>query len=139
MNLALLGAGAFGAVIGWNVYFVNRYRKADVQLTDLASLVGIIGGGAVLALFPAGTELFGAYGMGLAIGFFLYFLMLLLFVLGSPNFSLEWFLDGRRMEPGTNVLVSEPFMGPRPMEDRVMTEDALNNEHRVEPVRVRVR
>jgi hypothetical protein len=65
----LLGAAAFGFVLRWNVYFVNRYRTDQIALSNLASLVGVIGGAAVLALFPAGTRLFGAYGIGLALGF----------------------------------------------------------------------
>jgi hypothetical protein len=101
--LQLLGAGAFGALIGWYVYYINRYRKADVQLGDIVTLLGAIGGSAVLALFDKKTDLFGAYGIGLFVGFFGYFLMLLLFVLISwrktGNFTLEWFLDGRRKDP----------------------------------------
>jgi hypothetical protein len=65
--------------------------------------VGAIGGGAVLGLFEKKTDLFGAYGIGLFVGFFGYFLMLLLFVLISwrltGSFNLEWFLDGRRKDP----------------------------------------
>ena len=54
-----LGAGAFGAVIGWYVYYINRWRKDDVQLSDIVTLIGAIGGAAVLALFPAKTDLSG--------------------------------------------------------------------------------
>ncbi|WP_158942124.1 hypothetical protein [Granulicella sp. S190] len=94
--LQLLGAGGFGAIIGWYVYYINRYRRGDVQLTDLVTLVGVLGGGAVLALFPARTDLFGAYGIGLFAGFFGYFLILVILVANSYNFTFEWFLDGRR-------------------------------------------
>lgn len=90
------GAFGFGALIGWFVYFVNRYRSAGVQLSDVAGLVGVIGGGAVLTLFPEQTDLFGWYGVGLAVGFFGYFLVLVALVLRSPQFDLDWFLDGRR-------------------------------------------
>ena len=74
--LQLLGAGCFGAVIGWYLFFLNRYRAGDVGLGDLVTVVGAIGGAAILALFPAESDLFGAYGIGLAIGFFGYFLVL---------------------------------------------------------------
>jgi hypothetical protein len=63
------------------------------------SLIGIIGGGTVLSLFDAGTEQFGAYALGLFIGFFAYFGSLLILVGVSPNFTMEWFLDGRRKDP----------------------------------------
>lgn len=95
-GLQLWGAGGFGFLIGWYVYYINRHRKADVQLSDLVTLIGVIGGGAVLALFPARTDLFGAYGLGLFIGFFLYFIVLIVLVGFSKNFTLDWFLDGRR-------------------------------------------
>ena len=32
--LQLWGAGLFGLLIGWYVYYINRYRKGDVQLND---------------------------------------------------------------------------------------------------------
>jgi hypothetical protein len=94
--LQLWGAFAFGLVIGWFTYFVNRYRTGEVQLSDVLTLVGAIGGGAVLTLFQEGTDLFGAYGIGLAVGFFSYLLVLIVLVARSPNFTGEWFLDGRR-------------------------------------------
>jgi hypothetical protein len=95
-RLQIAGAMSFGIVIGWYVYYINRYRKADVQLSDVVTLVGAVGGGAILALFPAKTDLFGAYGLGLGIGFFSYFVVLLLFVAASKRFGIEFFLDGRR-------------------------------------------
>lgn len=94
-TLQLIGAGAFGAVIGWYVYYINRWRKDDVQLSDIVTLVGAIGGGAVLALFPAKSDLFGAYGIGLAAGFFLYFMVLVLMVKKADGFTAAWFIDGR--------------------------------------------
>jgi hypothetical protein len=106
-QLQLWGAFCFGLIIGWYVYYINRYRKADVQLSDLVSLVAIIGGGAILALFPAKSDLFGAYGVGLAVGFFAYFTFLLLFVAISRNFNVDWFLDGRRIWPQAGYSIPE--------------------------------
>ena len=94
-TLQKIGAGAFGAVVGWYVYYINRWRKDDVQLSDIVTLIGAIGGAAVLALFPEKTDLFGAYGIGLASGFFLYFFILVILVNKAPGFSSAWFLDGR--------------------------------------------
>ena len=99
MDWQIVGALAFGLVLGWNVYFVNRYRRGDISFGDLATLLGVVGGGAVLALFPRSTDLFGAYGLGLGIGFFFYFATLLAMVKVSPNFDTDWFLDGRRKNP----------------------------------------
>ncbi len=94
-TIQLVGAGAFGAVVGWYVYYINRWRKDDVQLSDIVTLLGAIGGAAVLALFPAKSDLFGAYGIGLAAGFFLYFFILVVLVNKAPGFTSAWFLDGR--------------------------------------------
>jgi hypothetical protein len=107
MNVQLFGAGCFGAIIGWYVYYINRYRKSDIQLGDLVTVIGVIGGTAVLALFPAGTALFGAYGIGLAIGFFGYFFVLIILVGVSGNFDADWFLDGRRKLPDGTVFVPQ--------------------------------
>lgn len=93
--ILLIGSGCFGAILGWLIYYTNRYRKGAPQFSDLVTIVGIIGGGAVLKLFPAGTDIFGAYGIGLAIGFFLYFITLIIFV-NVTKFPYAWFLDGRR-------------------------------------------
>lgn len=105
-QMQLLGAGGFGVVIGWMMYFINRYRKANVELTDLATIIGIVGGGAILAIFPARTDLFGAFGIGLFLGFFSYFLALIIMVAISPYFGVEWFLDGRRTMPTGEVQIA---------------------------------
>jgi hypothetical protein len=103
--IQLVGAGAFGVIIGWYVYYINRYRKGDVQFSDLTTLVGILGGGVVLSIFKKETDLFGAYGIGLAIGFFGYFLTLLGMVRKSGNFNVDWFLDGRRKAPQPDEII----------------------------------
>jgi hypothetical protein len=96
-GLAQYGAFGFGLVLGWFLYFVNRYRKDDVALTDLTTVIGAVGGAAVTALFGEGkADLFGAYGLGLAVGFFAYFLVLIALVANSANFNSDFFLDGRR-------------------------------------------
>lgn len=97
--LSMVGAGSFGVIIGWFVYYINRHRTDAVRFHDIAGLIGAVGGGAVLALFPAGSEMFGAYGIGLFIGFFGYFLVLAVLVQRSSNFDRDYFIDGRRTEP----------------------------------------
>lgn len=97
--IQLVGAGCFGTLIGWYVYYINRYRKSEIQLKDLGSLIGILGGATILKLFPSSNDLFGAYGIGLAAGFFGYFCILIIFVSKSEEFGVEWFLDGRRKNP----------------------------------------
>ncbi len=111
-SIQLIGAGAFGAIIGWYVYYINRYRKADVQLSDLVTVIGIIGGGSVLALFPSQTDLFGAYGIGLFIGFFAYLLTLVALVNSSPNFDADFCLDGRRKKLPDDWYIPGTIQGP---------------------------
>ena len=115
-DLQKYGAFAFGLVLGWYLYFLNRYRK-EISLGDLTTVVGAIGGGAVLALVPAKSDLFGAYGIGLAVGFFTYFVFLVVMVMASKSFNLEWFLDGRRKGPdgtvGYGAEVRKPDAGPQ--------------------------
>lgn len=98
-QLQLWGAGCFGGLIGWLLYGFNRQRRDQPSINDIVTVLAAIGGTAVLALFPARTDLFGAYGIGLAIGFVAYFLMLVLMVGFSDNFNIDWFLDGRRRKP----------------------------------------
>jgi hypothetical protein len=110
----MLGAGGFGFLIGWYVYFINRHRKGDVQMSDLVTLIGVVGGGSITALFPQATDLFGAYGIGLFAGFFMYFIVLVVLVRQSPNFTSDWFLDGRRRMPDEGFIIPE---GSRPAMD----------------------
>ncbi|HJT15613.1 MAG TPA: hypothetical protein VJ790_23525 [Dongiaceae bacterium] len=105
MSLGEMGAMSFGLVIGWFLYLINRYRKGDVQFGDITTVVGAVGGAAVTRLFSEGGELFGAYGLGLAIGFFSYFIILLLMVAGSKNFNVDFFLDGRRRQLAKDEMI----------------------------------
>lgn len=65
------GALCFGLVIGFVTYRTLRHKK-DSGISDIAAVIGAVGGGAVLILFPAGTVRFDQYAIGLAIGFFGY-------------------------------------------------------------------
>jgi hypothetical protein len=96
--LQIFGAFFFGMLLGWYLYYINRYRKEEIKLNDLITLIGALGGATVLALFPAKSDLFGAYGIGLAIGFFGYFAVLVICVhFSGGKFNSTWFLDGRKM------------------------------------------
>src|SRR5215212_9418357 len=111
--IGLLGAAAFGALIGWYVYYINRYRKSDVQFSDLTTVIGILGGAVVLSLFPSETSLFGAYGIGLFVGFFGYFASLLLLIRSSDNFNADFLLDGRRrILDGSGFYIPGDFVRP---------------------------
>lgn len=121
-TIQLLGAAGFGAIIGWYVYYINRHRKSDVQFSDLTTVIGIIGGGGVISLFPTGTDLFGAYGIGLFLGFFGYYVSLLILVNISPDFSASWFLDGRKNKVDEKTQVIS--MGPPAMDSDIALDDS---------------
>lgn len=118
VDITYFGAAGFGAIIGWLVYYINRYRKSDVQFSDLTTIVGIVGGAGVTSLFGDGDKaLFGAYGMGLFTGFFAYFLALVVMVRHSGGiFGVTWFLDGRRK----TLLADEAIQGELPVGNRPM-------------------
>ena len=71
MTLEQIGALVFGLLVGWICYRTLRRSQDKAALSDLASVVGVIGGGVVTALFKQG-EVFAVYSIGLAIGFFAY-------------------------------------------------------------------
>jgi len=110
------GAFWFGAVVGWFLYFTNRYRK-DVSLSDVAALLGAVGGAAITALFDrvdgTGANLFLSYGAGLAFGFFAYFAILVALVLLSKDeFTLAYLIDGRRKDPAPGSGYAEASQRP---------------------------
>jgi uncharacterized membrane protein YeaQ/YmgE (transglycosylase-associated protein family) len=71
VSLAHWGALCFGLVVGWITYRTLRRREGTAALSDIATVLGAVGGAAVTAVFPD-PALFGAYSIGLAIGFFAY-------------------------------------------------------------------
>lgn len=69
--IVFASGAAFGAVVGWLVYRTVS-RAAQTQISDLAAMVGAVGGAATTALLPASSMGFSGYCIGLAIGFFAY-------------------------------------------------------------------
>ena len=92
----IVGAAAFGLVIGWISYgFLRRSdRKA---LTDITTVIGALGGAAVTGAFQPGTGPFAGYCIGLAVGFFGY----LAFYMRNKETAPDWLGDprGRRQSP----------------------------------------
>jgi hypothetical protein len=71
VTVDLWGALCFGIIIGWVTYRTLRRQGETVALSNIASVIGAVGGGAVTALFSS-PALFGWYSIGLLIGFFGY-------------------------------------------------------------------
>jgi uncharacterized membrane protein YeaQ/YmgE (transglycosylase-associated protein family) len=64
----------FGIVIGWIVYRTLR-RSQTNGVSDLATVIGAIGGASVTALFTKDHGDFGRYCLGLFVGFFGYLIV----------------------------------------------------------------
>jgi hypothetical protein len=69
--VADIGALLFGIVIGWITYRTLARRAGGAHISDIATVIAAVGGGAVTGLFND-RGLFGMYAIGLAIGFFGY-------------------------------------------------------------------
>ena len=72
--MANVGALCFGIVIGWIVYRTLRRTNDRIGLSDIATVIGAIGGAAVTTAFKTAT-LFGWYSIGLLAGFFAYLVL----------------------------------------------------------------
>lgn len=69
-----IGAVCFGIVIGWVTYRTLRRSNETVALSNIASVIGAVGGAAVTTLFREPGP-FAWYCIGLAIGFFTYLIL----------------------------------------------------------------
>ena len=69
-----VGAWCFGVVIGWVTYRTLRRSREAVAISDIATVIGAVGGAAVTTLFD-GAQLFAWYSIGLFLGFFAYLLV----------------------------------------------------------------
>ena len=85
--MSLIGAACFGLVVGWITYRTLRRKEGVSALSDISAVIAAVGGGAVTALFKDGA-LFGAYCIGLAIGFIGYFVVGL--VIHGPKSVEGW-------------------------------------------------
>jgi len=90
-TLTVTGASLFGVVIGWVTYRTLR-RSSVSGLSDIATVIGAVGGAAVTKLFPTETGVFGAYCIGLAVGFFAYLVTALILAKKTDKMSAtnEW-------------------------------------------------
>jgi len=71
------GAFCFGIVIGWITYRSLR-RNQTSGLTDIATVIGALGGAAITGIWKPGTGAFSGYCIGLLIGFFGYLIAAIL-------------------------------------------------------------
>lgn len=79
MVIDSIGAALFGLVIGWVTYRTLRRSTEAVAVSDIATVVGAVGGAAVTGLF-GNQNLFAWYSIGLAVGFFAYLIVAVTFL-----------------------------------------------------------
>ena len=72
MALEYIGSLFFGLVVGYITYRVLARTTDRAAVTDLAAVVGAVGGGAVTGLFDPGSGMFAMYAIGLAAGMIAY-------------------------------------------------------------------
>ncbi len=107
-----IGATCFGIVVGWITYRTLR-RVQTTNISDLAAVLGVIGGAVVTGLFkPSGSPTssdatFGLYCIGLFVGFFLYFFVAL------RNDAPDWLGVAPRL-PGGSFVPPPAFPKPNP-------------------------
>jgi hypothetical protein len=79
LTLEFWGAFCFGIVIGWVTYRTLR-RNESTGLSDIATVIGAVGGAAITGIWRPGTGAFGGYCIGLLVGFFLYLIVAVILV-----------------------------------------------------------
>jgi hypothetical protein len=67
-----IGAVCFGVVIGYITYRALARSTAVAAVSDIAAVVGAVGGGVVTGVFAPESTLFGWYAIGLLVGMLLY-------------------------------------------------------------------
>ena len=108
MFISGLGAFFFGLLLGWVFYRTLRLKASMSGLAEIASIVGALGGAAVLSLFKS-DALFGWYATGLLIGFVAYLTLDL-----SP-YSQQQILPWRTTVPPPPI--APPAEAPGPVEE----------------------
>ncbi|MGB2678400.1 MAG: hypothetical protein WAN12_15045 [Candidatus Acidiferrum sp.] len=107
--LSLVGAFCFGIVVGWVTYRTLR-RTPTNGLSDIATVIGAIGGATVTALFTHESGDFGMYCIGLLIGFFGYL------IVATKKDSPDWMGSEPHGSPGGSATLSTgvPVIVPTP-------------------------
>lgn len=67
-----IGITCFGMLLGFITYRTLIRTTDQASISDLAAVIGAVGGGAVTALVRPMTDLFGWYAIGLLAGFVAY-------------------------------------------------------------------
>jgi hypothetical protein len=119
------GSFGFGMVIGWVTYYTMRKNTKERTLADITVIISALIGPAVLAVFPAPAEgkptMFGYYGIGLAIGFFVYYILFVLMLWKAPE---------RVRSAMVTTQVTKEGEPPRPVDTNIMDDKGTSSTRR---------
>jgi hypothetical protein len=82
-----VGMVCFGVLIGFITYRTLARTTDSASISDLATVIGAVGGGAVTAIVRPQTTLFGYYAVGLLAGFIAYGILFWLLNRGTAEFA----------------------------------------------------
>ena len=82
-----VGIVCFGVLIGFITYRTLARTTDSASVSDLATVIGAVGGGAVTAIVRPQTDLFGWYAIGLLVGFVVYGILYWLLNRGTGEFA----------------------------------------------------
>ncbi|HEX6748362.1 MAG TPA: hypothetical protein VF092_13785 [Longimicrobium sp.] len=105
--LTFIAALLFGVVVGWVTYRTLRHATVT-GLSDIATVIGAIGGAAITGLFPLADGAFNGYCIGLFLGFFLYFR-----TARDPH-APAWMGGPKPGAGGGGGVGPQPGLGPKP-------------------------
>jgi hypothetical protein len=97
-DVELIGAFAFGVSVGYITYRTLARSTEKAQVSDIASVLGAVGGGAVTSLFHEDGSAFGWYAIGLALGMVIY-LVLSLLLRGKEEVGASVLGEGEQAAP----------------------------------------
>jgi hypothetical protein len=84
-----IGAFCFGVIVGWVTSRTLR-RTTPSGLSDIATVIGAVGGAAITGIYKPSTNAFGYYCIGLLVGFFLYLILAVITSKGSGQPVGDW-------------------------------------------------
>lgn len=89
-----IGSVCFGLLVGYITYRTLARTADKTSISDLAAVIGAVGGGAVATIVKPQTDNFGWYAIGLLAGFIAYG-VLFAAVNGKAEFAKVMGLPGR--------------------------------------------
>ncbi|MEU9273165.1 hypothetical protein AB0E04_48555 [Streptomyces sp. NPDC048251] len=72
MDVLTVGVFCFGLLIGFITYRTLIRTTVQASISDLATVIGAVGGAAITAIIDPESDLFGWYAIALLIGFVIY-------------------------------------------------------------------